>query len=143
MLGAAVAEADAIRRLISSIDPAALSIIRLEATEQSAGIKALMSDLASVGDPLEDFLAFINAATPVLRARVDSISRDKETLIVLSQYPVAAKVIDSLFERRKRAKLDLLPFQKKASALYCKLYAASNPSLKYDEIAEVLSVRDA
>jgi hypothetical protein len=143
VLDASVAEVEATRRLISSIDPTALSIVRLETSELSGSLQDLRKELDSVGDSFAELQAYLKQVTPALKTRVESLRRDELTMIVLSQYPIAARVIDSMFERRKRMKIDLLPFQGKAAALYCKLYSAANPSLQYDEIAEVLSIRDA
>jgi hypothetical protein len=143
VLDSSVAEVDSTRKLISSIDPTALSIVKLETSELSGSLQTLRKELDSVGESFADLQGYVKAVTPALKTRLESLRRDELTMIVLSQYPVAARVIDSMFERRKRMKIDLLPFQGKAAALYCKLYAAANPSLQYDEIGEVLSVRDA
>jgi hypothetical protein len=139
----ALREAEAIKRLVAAIDPTAVRIVKLEATEQVNDVAAMRKELDSVEPNFSGFLGFIGAATPLFRARVESMRRDEGTLIILSQYPLAARAMDGLFEHRKRVKIDILPFQRKASGLYCKLYAAANPTVKYDEIEEVLSVNDA
>ncbi|MDG6898585.1 MAG: hypothetical protein JRN24_02495 [Nitrososphaerota archaeon] len=143
VLDSSVSEVEATRRLISSIDPTALGIVRLETSELAGNLNVLRQELDSVGDSFDDLQAYLKSAIPLLKIRAESLRRDELTMIVLSQYPVAERVIDSMFERRKKMKIDLLPFQGKAAALYCKLYSAANPSLQYDEIAEVLSVKDA
>ena len=74
-----------------------------------------------------------------MRSYNESKISDEENLIIISQIPVAMKVIENLLASREELKISDLPFQLKAAETYAALFTHNHPEMKYDDDEEVIT----
>ena len=87
-----------------------------------------------------DTTALSKEVLPILQALSDYRKIDEERLVVISQYPVAVRLLQRLFaENKEVVRTAELPFQRDTAIFFVRSFAASNKSYSYDEEREELS----
>jgi len=136
-------EIEQIEKLIKTLTPGATKIIYFEVIDQSNKFYELTEELKRIRPSIPVITAFIQNAMSILRSYRDGKKNDELNLIVLSQYPAAKNLIESLAQEKEIISMTDLPFRHNAAVTYVKLFTLTNPSAKYDDEKEVLLVSHA
>jgi hypothetical protein len=136
-------EIEQLEKLIKTLTPGATKIIYFEVIDQSNKLDELTDELKRIRPSIPIVTAFIQNAMSVLRSYRDGKRNDELNLIVLSQYPAAKNLIESLAQERETISIADLPFRHNAAVTYSKLFTLTSPSARYDDEKEVLLVGHA
>jgi hypothetical protein len=134
--------ADRVGEMLESLELKSVRSLRFETVNRLSEVLALKKKFDTVGESFDSLTEFLEDAAGVLRSQSDAWKSDRDNLIVLAQYPLAKKIIENMLSDQTSLALSKLPYQKRAAALYARLYATGSPSVEYDEDGESLKVRE-
>jgi hypothetical protein len=137
----AASGADRVGSMLESLELRSVRTVRFETTSRLGEVVALKKKLETVGVTFDGLTKFLENASGVLRSQSDAWKADRENLIVLSQYPLAKRIIAKMLGDQTSLALSKLPYQRRAAALYAQLYAAGTPDVEYDVEGETLTVK--
>jgi hypothetical protein len=138
-----VADSTRLADMVGTLMPAATNVLKFATLAELGTLKELRREAKALGPGLEKVGKFIDRAGIVFAAHLESGRKDEENLIVIAQYPLAWKVIHELAAAKPVISLAELPFQPDAAHLYARIYAANEPSSRYDEQGEALLIAHA
>ena len=139
----AVADSVRLRDMVGTLMPAATTVLKFATLAEIDSLKAVRREARALTPSLEGLAKFVDRAAKVLASHAESGRKDEENLIIIAQYPLAAKLIHGLAAENPVVSLSALPFQPDATSLYAKIYAANDPSARYDEQGEALLISHA
>ncbi|HXW37896.1 MAG TPA: hypothetical protein VEJ36_08370 [Nitrososphaerales archaeon] len=137
-LARAMEESRELERLVRTFKAGALNVVRFEALEQSNTIGQLQAQLDRLDPSLGDITSFLEDSIPVFTKLKEGRIADEHSLVLLSQYHIAEKYIESVIKDRKAVPLTELPFQREAALMYVKLYSLTSRVVKYDDYDEAI-----
>jgi hypothetical protein len=141
VLSQAISGADRVRKMLESLELMSVRTLKFETINRLSDVVALKKKLESVTLSFDSLTKFLVGAASVLMNQADARKRDRDNLIVLAQYPLAKKIIQSMLSGQTSLALAKLPYQRRAAGLYAELYASGTPGVEYDENEETLTVR--
>ena len=118
-------------------------IVHFEAIGQSSRLDNLRNTLKATKPSFGNVTSFIQTATSVLGDVAERKNKDEQNLILLCQYFVARKVIESFLQNRNVIRITELPFQHDAAIIFARLYSLRNMNIEYDDANETLMARHA
>ena len=127
-----------VEKMLHSLGPKAAKIVAFQTTMQLNEVLALKKELDGTGAGLDSLTGFIKAALPVLASQAAAWRNDQENLVVLAHYPLARKVIGRMLVEKKGIRTASLPYERRTSEVYARLFASENPGASYDERQGVL-----
>jgi hypothetical protein len=138
-----IAKIEDAKKIVVSLVPSGELLLGLEFTLrlemlrslQDRGLLALLTF-----DDVTDLMTLMASSLAGVRAQE---MRDEKKLIVLSQYPVAKRLIERRARPNAPISADDLPFERDASITFMKLYASANKEANFDSSGEVLVIRNA
>jgi hypothetical protein len=136
-------ESERLERLIKSLTPGATRVISFESLDQLGKLRDLCEQLDKTKASLVNLTAFMEMATSTLTAHREKVRVDERSLIMLSQYPVAMKLIEGRFRDRKQVPVVELPFQHDAAVVFVKLFTMTHKKAGFDYVNEELVSKDA
>ncbi len=136
-------ESEQLERLIRSLTPGATKVIRFESIDQSTRLQTLSQELSASKPTFGSLSNFVEEATSVLSNLQEKRRVDEQNLILLSQYPIARKVLEAAVAKREYVPISELPFQREASIVYIKLYMLTHRKVSFDSSDEAMVVKNA
>lgn len=136
-------ESEQLERLIRSLTPGATKVIRFESINQSTRLQTLSQELSASKPTFGSLSNFVEEATSVLSNLQEKRRVDEQNLILLSQYPIARKVLEAAVAKREYVPISELPFQREASIVYIKLYMLTHRKVSFDSSDEAMVVKNA
>ncbi len=136
-------DAERLERLIKSLTPGATKVISFESLDQSGKLRELYDRLGNTKASLVNMAKFMDEAADTLSTHRDKVRIDERSLIMLSQYPVAKRLIERRFKSRKQVPIAELPFQHDAAAVFVKLFSMTHKRASFDYGNEELVSKDA
>ena len=137
ILNEVLGEITQLQKLVNSF-PGTVKVIQFEVFNYSARLKSLRDRNLNSKLTLRDSTTIVEELTDFMKYYRASRKADEGNLIIVSQLPVAMKIIKSELSTRKSLEISDLPFQRKAAQTYATYYAINNPDTKYDEEKEVI-----
>ncbi len=137
-----VTEIEQLSKLVNSL-PGASRVINFEVFNQSQRLTALKQKNIDAGPNLRDTAAVMEEAMYFMKSYRESKKNDEGNLIIISQLPVAMKVILRRLIFEKNIDVSDLPFQHKAAVIYAAFSAYNNQVIRYDEENEVIRRKNA
>lgn len=136
----AIEEIETVKKLVASVDPSFSNVLKLNTTGILDEMLAIQNKMRGVKPEFSDAIAISKEAAPILLVLSEYRRMDSESLVVISQYPVAVKLLRQLFDGNQEVvRISELPFQRDVAKFFVKIFAASNGSYKYNEELEELS----
>ena len=132
--------AERVEKMLESLELRSVRTLRFETINRVNEVMELKNKLVGLGVSFDALTKFLETAAGVLQSQSDAWKVDRDSLVVLAQYPLAKKIIQKLIDDETGLAIAKLPYQKRSAALYAELYAAANPGVEYDENAEALKV---
>ena len=132
-----------IDRIVKSLIGGASKLIKFEGGKGNAKLNELRQTNREAKPTLSDTSKLFDELTILLKIHNENKKTDENNLIIISQYPIAKKIIDIELEKRRAIDLTHLPFQRQAALTYLSLYAYNNPDVKYNEENGVITRRNA
>jgi hypothetical protein len=126
-----------LQKLINSF-PGTTKVIRFEVFNYSTRIQSLRDRNLNAKPTLRDSTEIVEELTDFMKNYGASKKSDEGNLIILSQLPVAMKIIKNELAEQNTFEISTLPFQRRAAQIYAAYYANNNPKIKYDEDKEVI-----
>lgn len=136
-------ESEQLERLIRSLTPGATKVIRFESIDQSTRLQTLSQELSASKPTFGSLSNFVEEATSVLSNLQEKRRVDEQNLILLSQYPIARKVLEAAVAKREYVPISELPFQREASIVYIKLYMLTHRKVSFESSDEAMVVKNA
>ena len=133
-------ENDKLNYAIRKIIPIASRIINFESIDQGVKLQNLLDEVESEKSSVDGVSKSIESILPSLQSHEESRKRDIDRLLIMSQYPFAKRWIRSRLNERKKLEAAKMPFQRDVSVMYIRMYAASTPSVTYDDELEEIRV---
>jgi hypothetical protein len=78
-----------------------------------------------------------------MRSYRDKKKADESNLVIISQLPVAMKIIGNELAKKRSIEVSSLPFQHKAAITYAEFYAYNNSETRYNDDKEVITRKNA
>ena len=126
-----------LQKLVNSF-PATTKVIHFEVFNYSTRLQSLRDRNLNAKPTLRDSTGIVEELTDFMKYYGASKKADEGNLIIISQLPVAMKIIKNELADRKTLEISNLPFQRRAAQIYANYYANNNPELRYDEDKEVI-----
>jgi hypothetical protein len=126
-----------IQKLVDSF-PGTTKVIPFEVYNYSARLQSLKLRNLNAKTTIRDSISVVEELTEFLKYYGDSKKADESNLIVISQLPVAMKIIKNELASKKTIEISSLPFQRRAAQIYAAYYVNNNPETRYDEEKEVI-----
>ena len=136
-------ESEQLERLIRSLTPGATKVIRFESIDQSTRLQALSRELSAGRPTFGSLSKFVEEVVSVLSDLQEKRRVDEQNLILLSQYPIARKVLEAAAGKRREVPISDLPFQREASIVYIRLYMLTHRKVSFNYSDEVMVVKNA
>lgn len=137
-----VDEITQLEKLVNSF-PGISRVIGFEVFNTSIKLIAIKKRNLDTGPTLRDTTKIIEEVTGFMKSYRDSKKADENNLIIISQLPVAMKIIDTELAKTRSIEVSNLPFQHKAAIIYVTFYAYNNSGIRYDEDEEVIARKNA
>jgi hypothetical protein len=136
----AIEEIETVKKIVSTVDPSFSNVLKLNTSGIFYELLAIQGAMRRVKPNFSDTTALSKEALPILQALSNYRKIDEESLVVISQYPVAVRLLQRLFaENKEVVQTAELPFQRDTAIFFLRSFAASNKSYSYDEEREELS----
>ena len=136
----AIDEIETVKKLVSTVDPSFSNVLKLNTTGILDEILAIQSTMRGAKPDFNDVISLSKEALPILLVLSEYRKMDAESLVVISQYPVAVRLLHRLFEENKEVvRTSELPFQRDVAKFFVRSFASSNRSYSYNEEREELS----
>jgi hypothetical protein len=129
---------DTLRKTVESINPAAVKAISFQTARRENELEAILHELSNGGVGLSSLTRILKDAFPVFSGQTAAIASDSEGLSLLAHYPAARRGIKKLLSQSGTVSLDKLPYEKKTSSTFLRLYEAESQGASYDESEGVL-----
>jgi tetrahydromethanopterin S-methyltransferase subunit B len=126
-----------IQKLVDSF-PGTTKVIPFEVYSYSTRLQSLKLRNLNAKSTIRDSVSVVEELTEFLKYYGDSKKADESNLIVISQLPVAMKIIKNELTSKKTIEISSLPFQHRAAQIYAAYYVNNNPKTRYDDEKEVL-----
>jgi hypothetical protein len=139
----AVDDSERLATMVGTLMPAAATVLKFETLAELDKLKALRKEARALKPVLAEVALFTDEMRRVLEGHKASETRDEENLIMIAQYPLAARLIKELAAGKSVVSISELPFQPDAAHLYARIYAANEYSARYDEQSEALLITNA
>jgi len=133
--------ADRVGAMLESLQLKSVRTLRFETVNRLGEVVALRKRFEAVGVSFDSLTKFLQNAAGVLRSQAEAWKADRDNLVVLAQYPLAKRIIETMLSNQTGLALSKLPYQRRAAALYAQLYATGNADVEYDEEGESLKVK--
>ncbi len=133
-IGRAIEEIETVRKMVSTVDPSFSNVLKLNTTGILDDMFAIQGATRRIQLNFNDAISLSKQALPILKALSEYRKLDEESLIIISQYPVALRLLRRVFaENKDVVRITDLPFQRDIATFFLKSFAASNRSYSYDE----------
>jgi hypothetical protein len=132
-----------LEKLMKSLTPGATKVVHFESIDQSSKLQSLLEELHDMKVTFLNLTKFIDKTISILSSQREKRNVDEQNLIVLSQYPVARKVIEEMTKGKKKIPIVELPFHHEAALVFVKLFTLANRWAKFDYSNEVLVIEHA
>ncbi len=132
------AEITQIQKLVDSF-PGTTKVIPFEVYNYSTRLQSLKLRNLKSKSTIRDSISIVDELTEFLKSYSESKKADESNLIIISQLPVAMKIIKNELAAQKTIKISRLPFQRRAGQIYAAYYVNNNPETSYDEEKEVIT----
>jgi hypothetical protein len=129
-------EVERLQGLSKSLSPETLRIVTFEILEKGAVVSKLEKKTDALKPSLEEVGSFADEAFFVFGEVEEARRKDARSMLLLSQYPTAAALIEGQLREKKAVKLSELPFLPDASTVYARLYASGRRTIRYDDLNE-------
>jgi hypothetical protein len=129
-------ENEKLNNLVGRMLPTASKVMDFESLDQERELKNLYEDVNQDKNSLDEMTQDTDVIISVLGNYEVSKKRDTERIVIISQYPLARRIIEATLNEKGSLAASKLPFQKNVSSVYLRLYSASTPSVKYDDETE-------
>jgi len=143
VVDAALTQAEQLEKIIKTFTTTSVDLVHFEVIGQSNRLQVLKDELKTMRPTFGNLVKFIQTVTSSFGDQAERRRKDENNLIILSQYSAAKKVIEHLMQNRNVLEISDLPFQHEAAIIFTRLYSMTNPSVRYDDVNEVLVVRHA
>jgi len=140
---AELTEIDQLQRIIKTFSADATAVINFESIDQPQRLKILRDEMRSARPSIERLTNIVTRVKSALTDQRDRKRNDEHNMILLSQYPIAKKVVSQMLTRDGKVEITQMPFQREAASIYLRLYSVKDRSVKYDDENEVLVKRNA
>jgi len=132
------AEISQIQKLVDSF-PGTTKVILFEVSNYSTMLQSLKLRNIKSNATIRDSISIVEELTEFLKHYNESKKADEGNLIIISQLPVAMKIIKKELADRETIAISSLPFQRRAAQIYAAYYVNNNPETSYDEEREVIT----
>ena len=136
-------EIEQLDKLIKSLMLGATRLINFQVMQGLNKLNELKQTNMERKPSLRETSALLDEITSLLRLNTERKNADENNLIMISQYPLANKIIESELKKKRSIEIIDLPFQRQATIIYAKLFAYNNAAIKYDDDKEVIIKRYA
>ena len=126
-----------IQKLVDSF-PGTTKIITFEVYNYSTRLQSLKLRNLNAKPTIRDSTSVVEELTEFTKNYGASKKADEGNLVIISQLPVAMKIIKNDLAAQKTLEISNLPFQRRAARIYAAYYVNNNPETKYDEEKEVI-----
>ncbi len=136
----AIDEIETVKKLVATVDPSFSNVLKLNTTGILDEMLAIQSTMRGAKPDFSDAISLSKEALPILLVLSEYRKMDSESLVVISQYPVAVRLLHRLFDENKEVvRTSELPFQRDVAKFFVRSLAASSRSYSYNEEREELS----
>ena len=136
----AIDEIETVKKLVATVDPSFSNVLKLNTTGILDELLATQSVIRGAKPDFSDAISLSKEALPILLVLSEYRKMDSESLVVISQYPVAVRLLHRLFDENKEVvRTSELPFQRDVAKFFVRSLAASSRSYSYNEEREELS----
>jgi hypothetical protein len=142
VMNRAASGADRVGEMLESLELRSVRGLKFETMNRLSEVNDLKKKFISVDVSFDSLTKFLENAADVLKSQSDAWKTDRDNLVILAQYPLAKKTIRRMLEEQPTLALARLPYEKRAAALYARLYSTGNPDVEYDETGERLVLRE-
>ncbi len=134
-IGNGIEEIENVKKLVATVDPTFSNVLKLNTTGILDEMLAIQGNMRGVKPNFYDVINATKEALPILKSYTEYRKMDEESLILISQYPVAVRLLRQLFaENRDVIRTIDLPFDRDTAAFFARSFAASNRSYSFDEL---------
>ena len=132
--GNGIEEIENVKKLVGTVDPTFSNVLKLNTTGILDEMLAVQNTLRGVKPNFYDVISASKDALPILKSYSEYRKMDEESLILISQYPIAVRLLRRLFAENKDIIRTIdLPFDRDTAAFFARSFAASNRHYSYDE----------
>jgi len=118
-------------------------VISFEIFNTSIKLTKIRERNLGTGPTLRETAKIIDEITEFMRSYRDKKKADESNLVIISQLPVAMKIIDNELAKKRSVEVSSLPFQHKAAITYAEFYAYNNSETRYNDDKEVITRKNA
>jgi hypothetical protein len=141
-LGRVAEEITQLEKLVKSFSGIS-RVISFEIFNTSIKLTKIKERNLSTGPTLRETTKIIVDITGFMRSYRDKKKADESNLVIISQLPVAMKIIDNELAKKRSIEVSSLPFQHKAAITYAAFYAYNNSETRYNDDKEVITRKNA
>jgi len=132
-----------ITSIISSMASVSQNVLKFESAEQATRLQTVYTELLREQKDITKIIAVVESTVMALQAYSDAVEKDKDSFIILGQYPTAKRLIERSLKSATKISADKVKMHLKRNAaiIYFEIYAASPGlySAKYDDDTEELT----
>lgn len=143
IIDAELFENDQLERIVRTFSADATTVMHFESIGQSQWLRTLREEATLARPSIETVTNIVSRVRTALLDQADRKKKDEHSLILLSQYPVAKKVVGHMLKGSHQIEISQMPFQREAASIYLRLYSISDKSLRYDDDSEILVKKNA
>jgi len=139
----AIKDLDRINRvgaLLEKLDPVAAKGLELRTPRMAGDLSRALEALSRGSQSIPSMVAALTSTREILWSYTVSLREDESKILILSQYPLARSVLDSIIKARGSAHIEELPFTPSASEIYARIYSRSAKNVEYNEEEAVIRV---
>lgn len=130
--------AELVRKTVGSFDASVRRALPFQTVNRLDEMRAMSKELGSVGPTLSAMTKFLAGAIPVIAGQSAAWKNDQENLVMVAQYPLARSVIRGMMGNGDRLLARDLPFERRTTTIYLRIYVSEDSSVTYDEEKEAL-----
>jgi len=141
-LGRVAEEITQLEKLVKSFSGIS-RVISFEIFNTSIKLTIIKERNLGTSPSLRETTKIIDDITGFMRSYRDKKKADESNLVIISQLPVAMKIIGNELAKKRSIEVSSLPFQHKAAITYAEFYAYNNSETRYNDDKEVITRKNA